>query len=87
MIEFLKHVLNGQNQFASGGLLLMVIGAIGAYMRAIPARIWHWFVDQTTMSITVKDEDAAFHWVKQWFAEQKFLKRVRRVDLDTDCAQ
>ncbi len=83
MLEFLKHVLNGQNQFASGGLLLMVIGAIGAYMRAIPARIWHWFVDQTTMSITVKDEDAAFHWVKQWFTEQKFLKRVRRVDLDT----
>ena len=83
MIEFLKHVLSGQNQFASGGLLLMVIGAIGAYMRAIPARIWHWFVDQTTMSITVKDEDAAFYWVKQWFTEQKFLKRVRRVDLDT----
>ena len=83
MIEFLKHVLSGQNQFASGGLLLMVIGAIGAYLRAIPGRIWHWFVDQTTMSITVKDEDAAFHWVKQWFTEQKFLKRVRRVDLDT----
>src|SRR5579871_2890411 len=83
MIEFLKHVLSGQNQFASGGLLLMVIGAIGAYMRAIPARIWHWFVDQTTMSITVEDEDAAFYWVKQWFTEQKFLKRVRRVDLDT----
>ena len=83
MIEFLKHVLSGQNQFASGGLLLMIIGAIGACMRAIPARLWHWFVDQTTMSITVKDEDAAFHWVKQWFTEQKFLKRVRRVDLDT----
>ena len=83
MFEFLKHVLSGQNQFASGGLLLMVIGAIGAYMRAIPARIWHWLVDQATMSITVKDEDAAFHWVKHWFTEQKFLKRVRRVDLDT----
>lgn len=83
MIEFLKHALSGQNQFASGGLLLMIVGAIGAYMRAIPARIWHWFVDQITMSITVKDEDAAFHWVKQWFTEQKFLKRVRRVDLDT----
>jgi len=83
MIEFLKHVLNGQNQFASGGLLLLVIGALGAYLRAIPARIWRGFVDQTTMSITVKDEDAAFQWVKQWFTEQKFLKRVRRVDLDT----
>ena len=83
MFEFLKHVLNGQNQFASGGLLLMVIGALGAYLRAIPSRIWFWFVDQTTLSITVKDEDAAFAWVKQWFAEQKFLKRIRRVDLDT----
>ena len=83
MIEFLKHVLNGQNQFASGGLLLMIIGAVGAYLRAIPSRIWFWVVDQTTLSITVKDEDAAFAWVKQWFAEQKFLKRIRRVDLDT----
>ncbi len=83
MIEFLKHVLNGHNQFASGGLLLMVIGAIGAYLRAIPQRIWFWVIDQTTLSITVKDEDAAFAWVKQWFAEQKFLRRIRRVDLDT----
>ncbi len=83
MFEFLKHVLSGQNQFASGGLLLMIIGAVGAYLRAIPSRIWYWIVEQTTLSITVKDEDAAFAWVKQWFAEQKFLKRIRRVDLDT----
>jgi chaperone BCS1 len=83
MLEFLKHVLGGQNQFASGGLLLMIVGAVGAYLRAIPSRIWYWIVSQTTLSITVKDEDAAFAWVKQWFAEQKFLKRIRRVDLDT----
>jgi len=31
----------------------------------------------------VKDDDAAFVWVKEWFLEQKFLARVRRVDLDT----
>ena len=30
MFEFLKHVLGGQNQFASGGLLLMIVGAVGA---------------------------------------------------------
>jgi mitochondrial chaperone BCS1 len=83
MLEFLKHVLGGQNQFASGGLLLMIVGAVGAYLRAIPSRIWYWIVGQSTLSITVKDEDAAFAWVKQWFAEQKFLKRIRRVDLDT----
>src|ERR1700733_14169728 len=83
MLEFLKHVLGGQNQFASGGLLLMIVGAVGAYLRAIPSRIWYWIVGQSTLTITVKDEDAAFAWVKQWFAEQKFLKRIRRVDLDT----
>jgi mitochondrial chaperone BCS1 len=30
-----------------------------------------------------EDDDAAFVWVKEWFLEQKFLKRIRRVDLDT----
>ena len=83
MIEFLKHVLSGQNQFASGGLLLMVIGAVGAYLRSIPEKLWYWIVGQTTMMITVKDDDAAFVWVKEWFLDQKFLKRVRRIDLDT----
>jgi chaperone BCS1 len=83
MIEFLKHVLAGQNQFASGGLLLMIIGGLSVWLRAIPQRIWEWSVEQTTLMITVKDDDAAFVWVKEWFLEQKFLKRIRRVDLDT----
>jgi len=61
----------------------MVIGGLGVFMRAIPQRLWEWFIDQTTMMITVKDDDAAFVWVKEWFLEQKFLTRIRRVDLDT----
>jgi len=83
MFQILKSMLTGHNEFASGGLLLMVIGAISVWLRAIPARIWHWIVSQTTMMITVKDDDAAFTWVKEWFLEQKFLKRIRHLDLDT----
>jgi mitochondrial chaperone BCS1 len=83
MVQFLKHVFSGQNQFASGGLLLMIIGGLSVYLRAIPERSWEWLVEQTTLMITVKDDDAAFVWVKEWFLEQKFLKRIRRVDLDT----
>jgi hypothetical protein len=30
-----------------------------------------------------EDDDAAFVWVKEWFLEQRFLKRIRRLDLDT----
>ena len=83
MYEFLKHVLNGQNQFASGGVLLMLLGSIGVFLRRLPEELWSWLVEQTTMMITVKDEDDSFVWVKEWFLEQKFLKRIRRVDLDT----
>ena len=83
MLELFKRILTGQNQFASGGLLLMIIGGLSVYLRAVPVRIWAWVIGQTTMSITIKDDDAAFRWVKEWFLEQQFLKRVRRLDVDT----
>src|SRR5205823_9262936 len=83
MFEILKSMLTGQNAFASGGLLLMIIGGLSVYLRAVPERLWQWTVGQTTMTITVKDDDAAFVWVKEWFLEQKFLQRIRHVDLDT----
>ena len=83
MLELLKHMLTGQNQLASGGLLLMIIGGLSVYLRAVPEGLWSWVIRQTTMMITVKDDDAAFVWVKEWFLEQEFLERIRRVDLDT----
>ena len=83
MFEFLKHVLNGQNQFASGGLLLMGLGGVGVFLRSLPPRIWGWLTSQFLLTVTVKDDDQAFHWIKEWFLEQGFLKRVRQLDLDT----
>jgi chaperone BCS1 len=76
-------MLTGRNEFASGGLLLMIIGGVSVWLRTVPERVWEWIVSQTTMVITVKDDDAAFAWVKEWFLEQRFLKRIRRLDLDT----
>ena len=61
----------------------MLLGALGVYLRAVPESIWHWVVEQTTMVVTVKDDDAAFVWVKEWFQEQNFLRRIRRLDMDT----
>lgn len=83
MWEILKNMLAGRNEFAAGGLLLMIIGGISVWLRAVPEHVWDWIVGQTTMMITVKDDDPAFAWVKEWFLEQRFLKRIRRVDLDT----
>src|SRR5215469_4704998 len=83
MLEILKSMLAGRNEFASGGLLLMIIGGLSVWLRAIPELAWSWIVRQTTMMITVTDDDAAFAWIKEWFLEQKFLKRIRHLDLDT----
>src|SRR5580698_11461080 len=83
MWQILKSMLTGRSEFASGGLLLMIIGGISVWLRAVPESIWEWIVSQTTMVVTVKDDDAAFVWVKEWFLEQEFLKRIRRLDLDT----
>jgi mitochondrial chaperone BCS1 len=83
MFELLKNMLMGQNAFASGGLLLMIIGGLSVYLRSVPESIWYWLIRQTTMMITVTDNDAAFVWVKEWFLEQKFLARIRNLDLDT----
>jgi chaperone BCS1 len=83
MLELIKRILTEQNQFATSGLLLMIVGGLGVVLRAVPQKLWEWCVGQTTMTITVKDDDVAFVWVKEWFLEQKFLNRIRRVDLDT----
>ena len=79
----LSNLLSGQNQFTTGGLMLMMIGGLGVYLRVVPQYFLEWLVEQTTMTITVKDDDAAFKWIKEWFLERAFLKRIRRVDLDT----
>ncbi len=71
MFEFFKNMLSGRNEFASGGLLLMIIGALSVWLRAVPERLWHWLVNQSTMVVTVKDDDAAFVWVKEWFLVQR----------------
>ncbi len=65
------------------GFWWMLAGGAGLWLRSLPEQVWNAVLGQTTLLVTVKDEDAAFQWVKEWFHEQSFLRRVRRVDLDT----
>lgn len=45
----------------------MILGGIGVFLRSLPVRLWGWMVSQSTMIITIKDDDEAFQWVKEWF--------------------
>jgi chaperone BCS1 len=71
------------NQFTYGGMIVVVMGAVMAYLREVPKFIWEFIVRQTTITVTVKDDDPAFDWVKEWILQQKFMKKIRRVDLDS----
>lgn len=85
--ELLTHLYNtiihNQNQFASGGILLMALGAIGASLRSIPVRIWKWLVHQTTVSLTVNDDNAEFKRLKWWMQTQNIMKKSRHIDVAT----
>lgn len=78
-----SHLLNGQNQFASGGLLLMAIGGILAALKSVPQRIYNWFTKQFTIMLTITDEQEAFYWFKWWFQNQEYSKRFRNMDAFT----
>jgi chaperone BCS1 len=73
--------LHNPNQFASGGMLLMAIGAIGASLRKIPIKIWAWIVHQTTVSIAVTDDQRAYYWTKVWLETRNSTKRTRHLDV------
>lgn len=74
-------LLHNQNQFASGGILLMALGSIIAMLRNIPTRIWEWFKGQVTINMTITDDSSAFKWVVYWYSKQKHSKRSRNVDV------
>ncbi len=71
------------NQFTASGLILVLFGGLIAYLKAVPEYLWAWLLRQTTVLITVKDDDPAFDWTKEWMIRQSFIKKVRRVDLNS----
>jgi mitochondrial chaperone BCS1 len=73
--------LHNPNQFASGGILLMAIGAVGALLRQIPGKIWSWIVHQTTVTLSITDDQKAYFWLKSWLENQRFMKRIRHMDV------
>lgn len=78
---FTNTLLHNPNQFASGGILLMALGAVGAMLRKIPTDIWNWTVHQLTVTMTITDDQKAYFWLKQWVETQRLMKRIRHIDV------
>ena len=66
------------NQLFSGGLILMVGGALLAYFREIPARLWAWLKQQMIIEIDILDRDSAFDWIELWLAQHVYAREKAR---------
>lgn len=69
----------------SGGLALMVIGVVAAWLRRIPVMGMAAIRRRMVFSVEVQDRDMAFGWTRDWLAKQRFVGRVR--DLTVVCTQ
>lgn len=86
MIPFLPLIhsaLGGGNQFASGGLLLMAVGTIGASMRRVPSQLFDFFERKMTLRATITDETAIYPYFVKWLRSKYPEKRMRKLLLQS----
>ena len=82
LIESIRQFLHTQlatNEFFSGGMILMAVGAAVALLRDVPRRVGHWVWRRVILTVTVRSEDEAFQWVQHWLALQPYSARARRL--------
>lgn len=63
--------------FVSGGLMLMAIGALVAWLRSFPAKLFSWLLNRFSVQAEVLNQDSAFEWISVWLDELPYAKRAR----------
>ncbi|WP_406699375.1 AAA family ATPase [Singulisphaera sp. Ch08] len=71
------------HQFLTGGLTLMVVGALMTTLRELPRTIWNWILWGLIISVEIPDRDPAFRWLRRWVAEHRYARRARQLSLTT----
>lgn len=66
-----------QNQFLSGGIVLMLTASVIALCRKLPIQIWNWFLRRVTIVVDVSNDDPLFAWLSLWLAEHPYSLRAR----------
>jgi len=67
------------NQFASGGLLIGVVGAAAAYCRSVPSKAWTFFKSKFVVSVEVLDSQEIHTWLNVWMSSHDYSKKSRRL--------
>jgi len=72
-----------ENEVFAGGLLLVVLGIVGAYLHWLVQVLWERMLSQFAVSLEIRKEDEAFHWVMKWLAHHTEGRNGRELSLLT----
>lgn len=72
------------NQFASGGLVLMVLGAALATLRSVPGALWSLVRNRFLAKLEVTSDTVSYYWLQYWLVNHPYTKRTRNVMLVTE---
>jgi chaperone BCS1 len=67
------------NQVVTGGLLLVVTGAVLALCRNVPTRLGKYLLGLVTVSVEVLEKDESYHWVQMWLSGKMRTNRSMTV--------
>lgn len=70
-----------QNPFLTGGLFLMVLGALLYYLKRLPAQVYDLVERFFILRLEIMDEDEAYQWMQVWLAER--LRKTLSVSVVT----
>lgn len=73
-----------QNEFLSGGLVLMLAGSLIALCRRLPFHLWNFLLRRVTIVVDVSNDDPLFDWLSLWLAEHSYSKRARSLTATTE---
>jgi hypothetical protein len=71
------------NDVFSGGMMLLVVGVVAAYLHWLSQELWERAQRQFLVSLEVRKEDEAFAWLMKWLAVQTERTNGRELSMLT----
>jgi len=78
LLAFLK-----TNAFASGGLILLLVGGLAAPLRSVPGPIWRAIRQHLILQVQVTSDDPAYAWLEEWVAKQPASRKTKTLRVVT----
>lgn len=75
-----------ENQFFSGGALIVLITGVLASMRKLPVMLGKLLVRRLVTTVDVSESDQSFFWLQAWLSDHPYTRKAKLLTLSTKTA-